>query len=332
MQDKRKILVTGVPGWLGTYFLRALKKGTSDYPEYSPKPWKIRTLSLPGVDTSNIEENVDQIVRGDIRDFNLCLKATQDVEVVVHLAGVIHPKRVKDFYEVNTKGTSNLVYASILNNVDQFIYISSNSAFGVADYIMNEESPPRPYMNYGWSKFYAEEVVRSFGEHLPYVILRPCWYYGEGHPLRQSKLIKMIEKGRPLIFGDGNYLRSMTYIGNLSMAIIQVISERLYNREYWIADKRPYTINEIYSTIARILGVNCRPIYIPEVFSKMCRLGDKVLQRLGMYNSYLHVAGEMTCNIACSVKRAMKEFGYDPRVDLEEGMRRSIEWEKHVRS
>ena len=36
MQDKRKILVTGVPGWLGTYFLRALKKGTPDYPEYTP--------------------------------------------------------------------------------------------------------------------------------------------------------------------------------------------------------------------------------------------------------------------------------------------------------
>ena len=328
----KKILVTGVPGWLGTYFLSVLKFGSSDYPEYTPVKCKIRALVLPGIKTSVIEKKVDQIIRGDIRNLQTCCEVTRDIDTVIHLAGIIHPKRIKDLHEVNTKGTSNLVYASILNNVKHFIYISSNSAYGVSYSIMNEEFTPNPYMNYGWSKFYAEEVVRNNGQYLPYVILRPCWYYGEGHPPRQSKLIKMIEGGRPIIFGDGNNLRSMTYIGNLSMASIQVMQNRLFNKEYWIADRRPYTINEIYSTIAKILGVEFNPRYLPEVLSSICRFGDRILQKLGLYNSYIHVAGEMTCNIACSVKKAMKEFNYDPRISLEEGMRRSIEWEKHLRS
>lgn len=56
------------------------------------------------------------------------------------------------------------------------------------------------------------------------------------------------------------------------------------------------------------------------------RIADNLLQKVGMYSQYIHIAGEFDRNIACSSYRAMKELGYNPIVELEEGMRRSIEW------
>jgi len=137
----------------------------------------------------------------------------------------------------------------------------------------------------------------------------------------------MIKDGKPMIFGDGSNLRSMSYIGNVSHAIIQAINkESIGYEDYWISDSRPYITNEIYHTIADLLGVDIKPRYIPGIVSSCCRLGDKILQKLGKYSSYIHVAGEMDRSIACSIYKAKRGIGYNPTVDLKEGMKRSIEW------
>jgi nucleoside-diphosphate-sugar epimerase len=96
---------------------------------------------------------------------------------------------------------------------------------------------------------------------------------------------------------------------------------------YWVADEKPYTTNEIYRTVAELLEVPVfQPRHIPAVSSDICLAIDKTLQSLGLYEMNFHVAAEMTRNIACSIGKAKAQLGYNPKIDLREGMRRSIEW------
>jgi len=216
------------------------------------------------------------------------------------------------------------------NNVKRIIYISSNSAVGYSKEktLMDEGTFREPYMSYGKSKWLAEEYVRGYWESrkIEGIILNPCWYYGPNQPERQTKLFKMIKSGRPIVFGDGRNLRSMTYIDNLIDAIFLAAESDTWNTTYWIADERPYTTIEIYETIAELLGVDIKPIHIPSFTSSAFRLLDRVLQKVGIYSSYIHVAGEMTLNIACDISKAKRELGYEPKISLREGMYESIKW------
>jgi nucleoside-diphosphate-sugar epimerase len=91
-------------------------------------------------------------------------------------------------------------------------------------------------------------------------------------------------------------------------------------------------MNEIVGTVERLLEqefgkrVAHRRMHLPGFVSEIALLLDKMIQGIGRYNQKLHVLSEMNKTIACSIALAQKELGYDPKVDLEEGMRRSIRW------
>jgi len=319
-----KVLVTGAPGWLGTQFVEKLVETNRD----------VRCLTLPGFDVSCLEKIGVEIVEGDITKPKTLINITNDVETVFHIAGLIHPKLfgVRDLFEINTEGTKNLLDISIKNGVKRFNYISSNSAVGcneLRNVLMNEFTPCNPYMNYGWSKFFAEKIVNTayVQGKIETVILRPCWYYGPRQPERQTRLMKMIKNGKALLFGNGMNLRSMTYIDNLCDALM--LAEKKDNAKgetYWIADEHPYSTFEIYQTIADLLDVPLKIKYIPGIFSDTARFGDAILQKVHIYQIETHIAGEMNKDISCSIEKAKKDLGYCPKIELREGMKRSIDW------
>ena len=326
-------LVTGAPGWLGSRLLEVLCHGDPEIGEFATHPERVlRCLVAPRSDLTGLRKFPVEFVAGDVRQPDSLLAAFQGVQTVIHAAGLVHSKRTKDFYRVNTEGTANVLRAAEMAGVGRVIYISSNSAAGVQQSrskLMSEEDHPKPYKHYGRSKLLAEQIVQSYFDSgkLETVILRPCWYYGPGQPARQTAFFRMIKSGRPFVFGDGNNLRSMTYIDNLIQAIL--LAERAPSAagdSYWIADDRPYRTVEIYGAVAKLLGVVLRPRHLPAQISWLCEQGDEVLQRAGLYSTYLHVAGEMVKDIACRVDKAKRELGYSPKVELEEGMSRSIEW------
>lgn len=330
-----RVLITGVPGWLGGRFLEILVRGAGS--EGPANDWKLRCLVLPGQDASFItnlskEKNIE-IVPGDVTKKSTLKDAVRDVDVVFHITGIIHPKKIKDLYFINTLGTLNLISEAHEAGVSRFVHISSNSVGGTnlkRHLLLKEDDEPRPYMNYGLSKYYAECIVNNFGRssRLDTVILRPCWFYGPNQPKRQTKFFKMIGKGNPLVFGSGLNFRSMSYVDNTSQAMILAATKKeAAGQTYWIADERPYTTLEIYQTVAELLEVkNFKPRFLPDLSSEVFLLADKMLQSAGAYQTEIHVAGEMNKDIACSIEKAKNELGYNPQIDLREGMRRSIEW------
>lgn len=330
-----RVLITGVPGWLGGRLLEILVNGFLD--EGPVNDWKIRCLVLPGQDATFIDnlsnrKNIE-IVYGDITKKYTLRDAVKDIDTVFHIVGIIHPKKIKDLYAINTLGTLNLISEAFYSGVKRFIHISSNSVAGTNPkhhILMKEEDEPRPYLNYGLSKYYAESIVKGFQEDgkMETVILRPCWFYGPNQPKRQTKFFKMIQKGSPIVFGSGLNFRSMSYVDNTSQAmLLAAIKKEAIGQTYWIADARPYTTLEIYQTVAELLEVkDFKPRFLPNFSSELFLMADTVFQAGGMYQTEIHVAGEMNKDIACSIEKAKKELDYRPQIHLKEGMRRSIEW------
>ena len=130
------------------------------------------------------------------------------------------------------------------------------------------------------------------------------------------------------MFGDGENLRSMSYVDNIVQGLTLAESvEKAAGNTYWIADERPYPTIEIYRTVAELLDVqDFSPRYIPGFSCYIAEIADELIQATGFYWTEMHVAGEMNRNIACSIEKAKAELGYKPTIELREGMRRSIEW------
>jgi len=338
-------LVTGAPGWLGTQLLRSLVNGIPDIQEFkSPKQRQtIRCLVLKGVDVSpikSISKDIE-IIEGDLRDVesveNFCKGA--EGGTLFHLAGVIHPTHgVKEFYEINLKGTQNLLEAASLNGIKRAIIMSSNSPIGVTknpELVFNEISPYNPYMNYGKSKMLLEQVVHTYRERgkIETVIVRAPWFYGVNQPPRQTIFFTMIKDGKVPIVGNGKNKRSMSYIDNLCYGLLLCEKvEKAKGETYWISDKKPYMMNEIVNTIERLLEeefnikVAHKRFRLPNFVGEVATFMDGFIQSLGLYHQKIHVLSEMNKTIACSVEKARTELGYNPPIELKEGMRRSLRW------
>lgn len=327
-------LVTGAPGWLGTRLVQTLRDGLDDL---APTHARVRCLVLPGKGVIDGVETVE----GDVRDpasLERFFEGTENA-TLFHVAAVIHPEHgTKDFYAVNARGTENVIAAAERAKIRRMIHVSSNSPIGTnpsRDHVFDEGAPYRPYMGYGRSKMIAERAVRAAGERGAFetVIVRPPWFYGPGQPPRQALFFQMIRDGRAPIVGGGENRRSMAYVDNICQGLLLCDRvERAKGGTYWIADERPYTMNEIVDTIERVMetdfGVKCarRRMRLPGFASELAWLADAMMQGLGLYHAKVHVLSEMNKTIACTIAKAQRELGYAPKIALEEGMRRSIRW------
>lgn len=336
--------MTGAAGWLGRGLLHALVHGLPEVSalEIPQEGLKIRAMEIPGADTSWIESLSDrvEVVRGDLRLPEDCGRFCEDSEgaVLFHLAGIIHPRRVREFYEINVKGTRNLLAAAIQAGVRRVIAVSSNSPCGVnptPEHRFDEESPYNPYMNYGQSKMLMELHLKEIQKEgaIETVIARAMWFYGPFQPQRQTLFFRMIREGKAPIVGSGENVRSMSYIDNLVQGLLlAALKPEASGQVYWLADERPYSMNEIVDTVERLLetefSLECKHkrFRLPGFASGAAWLLDSVIQAVGLYHQKIHVLSEMNKNIACLVDKAKRELGYSPKVSLEEGMRRSIKW------
>jgi nucleoside-diphosphate-sugar epimerase/choline dehydrogenase-like flavoprotein len=339
------LLVTGAPGWLGTRLVEVLCTGLPDNPRFAtPDPTReVRCLIRPGEDVSRLGElwPAVTLIAGDLGEPASLRTFCEGAEgaVLIHAAGVIHPShRTREFVQVNVDGARRLLKAARAAGVRRVVAVSSNSPFGFnrdpAD-AFDESSPYRPYQGYGRSKAALERLVLEMGTAGAFetVIIRPPWFYGPHQPARQTLFFSMIKEGRFPILGDGRQRRSMAYVDNICQGLLLAAEAPAANgRAYWIADERPYSIEEIVSTVEHVLegefGIACshRRLRLPAGVGTMAQWVDGALQAAGLYEQRIHVLGEMGETIACSIARAQTELGYAPRVALREGMVRSVRW------
>ena len=223
-----KILITGGEGNIGKRLV--------------PKLMELKhTITLLLRQNKLSSGRLVKIVKGDLLNQESLLKATENIDLTVHLAGITHTNNQKLYYDINTKGTKNLITACQKNKVKKFIYISSRAASidGGA---------------YAHSKLLAEEEVRK--SSMDWIILRVAEVYGASEKEVITRLIKTIKKSFFIpIVGNGEYLLAPVYVDDVIFAIISSINSRLSQKIYTIAGPEEMTYNTLVDKILNFLQI-----------------------------------------------------------------------------
>jgi nucleoside-diphosphate-sugar epimerase len=321
-----KTLVTGATGFIGRHLVKALyEKGRA-----------IKCLVRKTSQTSFLEQLGVELVYGALEDKDSLTKALHETDIIYHAAGEVFALEAENYFMVNVAGVKNLLEACSNGSVRKFIHFSSSSATGpnpVRDIPVNEDSPCCPITPYGKSKLDGERLIREFSRqfNVPTVIIRPPLVYGPGvsQSSRVLMFLKLIYKGVFRIIGSGNNLVSLCNIDNLIHGLL--LAEREQQAEgqiYFIADTRPYTVNEIAETIAREEGKTLPLPHMPFWVANMLSIGLSFPSKLFGFTSPLtrNTVKELKNNWFVDIKKAQLELGYQPIVEFEDGVKKTVDW------
>ena len=250
----------------------------------------------------------------DIIDFSSVLDATSDIDYIFHLAAMSNVNHVYDrpiySVELNISGTVNILEAARKNNCKRVIFASTVWVYtGTNGTYVNEESPffmPGAGHIYSTSKISCEFLICDYQKlyGVPYSILRYGIPYG---PRMRTELVipiflKKAFNGEPItIAGDGSQYRNFIYVEDLADAHILALDDRAENQILNVEGMRRISIKNIADTIQNLMADNVSIQYIPE--------------RPGDYD------GKEASN-----EKIKKLLNWEPKIDFQDGMKKTIEW------
>jgi CDP-glucose 4,6-dehydratase len=265
------------------------------------------------------------VVHGDVRDRELIERALAEYEVdtVFHLAaqaivGVANTSPLSTF-DTNIRGTWNLLEACRQVGVARVVVAASDKVYGAHEQLpFREDYALRPTYPYDVSKAAADLIARSYWHTfgLPVAVTRFANLYGGGD-LNPSRLvpeaaIAAIEGRRPVIRSDGSLERGFLYVEDAVDAYLAIAgllnAGRGAGEAFNAGSDRPYSVLTVAELICRLAGTG----QTPDVRGTGTPSGE--VTRESVDSSKLHAA-----------------TGWEPRVDLEEGLRRTIEWYRAYR-
>ena len=303
----RVSLVTGGAGFIGSNLVRALLERGDN----------VRVLdNFSTGNRRNLEGLEVDVIEGELRSYERVHNAVRGADVVYHLGALGSvPRSVLDpltSSAVNVEGTLNVLLAARDEGVRRVVYSSSSSVYGTRrDLPVTEQTPPDPISPYGVAKLAAERFCVSFSRvyTLETVVLRffnvfgprqsPVSQYAAVVPL----FVTAIGRGEPVtIEGDGEQSRDFTYVANVVDASISAAeadgaSGSIFN----VSSGSPATVNQLADAIGRIVGKPVERQLAPP------RTGD-------IRDSWADIGA------------AREVIGYEPRIDLDEGLRLTVEY------
>lgn len=312
--DNSVFLVTGGAGFIGSNLCEAILN----------KGYKVRCLDdFSTGKRENIEPFLGndnfELIEGDIRDFDTCMKACEGIDYVSHQAAwgsVPRSIAMPLIYEdINIGGTLNMMEAARQNSVKRFVYASSSSVYGDEPNLPKREDRVGKVLSpYALTKKTNEEYGRLYTElyGLETIGFRyfnvfgrrqdPHGYYAAVIP----KFLKSLLNGEaPTINGDGKQSRDFTYIENVIEANLKGLAapSEATGQAYNIAYGGQVYLIDLYNTLCDVLGIKIDPVYGPD------RAGD-------------------IKHSNADISKARKLLGYDPDYSFEDGIIKAIEWYK----
>lgn len=324
-----KALVTGGGGFLGWAVVRLLlQRGDA-----------VRSLTrsaYPWLDELGVEQTL-----GDLADAEAVERAVQGCDIVFHTAAKAGVwGRYSDYYNTNVAGTQNVMAACRKLGVHRLVYTSTPSVVhGGGDIEGGNESLPYPRHYDAWypyTKAVAEKaVLAANGPDLATVALRPHLIWGPSDPHLIPRILARARAGRLRRIGSRPIQVDATYSDNAADAHLMAadklaVGSPVAGKVYFISNDEPV---ELWPFIDRILAAARMPPLTRTVPAWQARLAGRVLE--GLYWA-LRLPGEppMTHFVASQlstahwydISAARRDLGYQPKVSMEEGLRRTAEW------
>ena len=326
-----RILITGASGFIGSFIVEeALNRGFETWAAVR-KSSSREFLKDERIHFIELNLSSEEQLKQQLKDIQF--------DYVIHAAGVTKCLHKEDFFRINTEGTKNLVRAllDLQMPLKRFVYISSLSIMGA----IREEQPYReirerdkaqPNTAYGKSKLEAEQWLNSLNEKLlPYVILRPTGVYG---PRERDyfMIAKSIKAHTDFAVGFKQQDITFVYVTDVVQAVFLALEKGQTGRCYFLSDGEVYQSSTFSNLIRKELG---NPWWI-RITAPLWLL--RIITFCGEYIG--HMTGKVTAlnndkynimkqrNWRCDINPARQELGYEPKVKLEEGVRKSIAWYK----
>lgn len=324
--SKKKILVTGAAGFIGSHLVDAL----------IARGEKVRCLVRRQDDLQFLPQDKVEIFYGDITNKNSLLPAVHSVQTIYHLAARtdFEGKTWKEYLEPNVLGTQNLIDLAIAEKVQRFIFFSSIRVVGLRDSKtpVNEMAPYQPLNFYDRSKYEAEKRLLSAHKEvkLPVVIIRPTSVYGPRDRGTYYSFFKAIAQGKFFLIGKGDNLVSFVHVKNVvNAAILAEERKEAVGKIYFINDEHPYTMRELAVTIAEAFEKKPPNFYLPVSLGYLAGYVGNLIKMLGMkFPLTSERVKNLTISYVFDISRAKKELGYNPKVALNEGVKQTTGWYK----
>jgi len=269
-----------------------------------------------------VECSRPDVVGGDLLDPASLVAACEDIETIFHCAGYAHASPSSDadvHWQINYKGTRNLVEAAGLKGVKRFVFLSSVKAMAEpGEECIGEDWPGEPATPYGRAKRAAEEAVleagAKYGMHV--VNLRLAMVYGRGGHGNLERMARAVRAGWFPPLPETNGRRSLVHVDDVVAAMRLVADAPAANgRTYIVADPMAYSGREIYDAIRAALGLPPARWRVPVgALRAAARLNDRLAEIV-----------ERLVGSACySPARIERELGFRARVDLASGLREML--------
>jgi len=314
-----RILVTGGAGFIGSNTCDALLEE------------KHQVVCLDNFLTGRRENIVKALqnpnftlIEGDIRSFETCETAVKDCDLVLHLAALGSvPRSINDpitTNDININGFLNIITATRNAGIKRFVFAASSSTYGDSKELPKvEDRIGKPMSPYAITKYvgelYADVFAKVYG--IEFIGLRYFNVFGKRQDPEGAyaavipKFIQsLLKQEAPVINGDGTFSRDFTYIDNVVKINLQALftsQKQAINQIYNVACGEATTLNQLYDYLRTALGVDYPAVLEIEPIYKEVRSGD-------------------IPHSLASIDKAKSLLSYDPKINIQEGITRTVAW------
>jgi dihydroflavonol-4-reductase len=321
----KSAFVTGGTGFVGSHLVdRLLDEG------YHVKCLVRDEKKLKWLENKNIE-----IIKGSLNTIDALKEGVKDVNNVYHCAGVLFGKTEESFIKGNLEGTQNIINACLEVNpkLGRFLYVGTLAAVGPsADGTpLDEDNSCFPLTWYGKSKLESEKFVRSKMDEMNITVIRPGAVYGP-KDYAIYEVFKTSKTGINMKIGREDKYVSFIHVDDLVTAIYESsISKKTISQTYFAVNDDFNKSSDIASYAIMALNKKEKVIRIPLVILKgiatISELFGKMLNKEVVLNHQKVIELSQKYWIA-SNEKAKKDFSFNPKWSLEDGVKMTTEWYK----
>lgn len=307
MSDIQHVLVTGGCGFIGANLVRFLRERT---------PWRVRVIdNLQTGDPGHVPEKLADVVIGNVADVAVLDPALEGIDAVIHLAsttGVVPSVEdpVWDF-EGNPLPTFRLLDACRRKGIDRVVFASSGATLGEAPPPVNEEVLPRPLSPYGAGKLVGEAYCQAFaGSYgMQTAALRFSNVYGPFSLRKKGNAVpnfvrRCLSNEPMVIYGDGTQTRDFIHVDDLCDCIHRAATtDGLAGDVFQVAMGVETAIADLAELVQKVTGAASEILFEPK------RAGE-------IHRSW------------ADISKARRILGFNPQVDLEQGIGQTVAWYK----